>query len=140
MGLILSERAASAAVDTLALPVVSALFNDKLAPEREAERSCWAIDIAISEVALRGWFERQDGNISGGLWFSRRGSRLVLDDYDGVFELPSRVSATLVAMGVEVDMFTWTAEDRARHRSREIERAYAAGGEPAVVSYLRAVA
>lgn len=66
---------------------------------RESSR----VDIGIREHGRYGYFERHDGNYTGGLWFEPIGrGRFELTDYDGVYTLSRRICDVLVAMGIEV--------------------------------------
>jgi hypothetical protein len=49
-----------------------------------------------------GSFENQETGTGGGLWFENN----ELTDYDGVWELPSKVIKALVVLGFNVDYVT----------------------------------
>lgn len=49
------------------------------------------------------WSDETDYHCEGGLWYSFRNKRPILDDYDGVFSLPAEVKAFLIGAGFEVD-------------------------------------
>jgi hypothetical protein len=49
------------------------------------------------------WSDETDYHCEGGLWYSFRDKKPILDDYDGVFSLPAEVKAFLIGAGFEVD-------------------------------------
>lgn len=51
--------------------------------------------IEIDTAAAYGYWQNESTGTEGGLWFSGR----ELVDYDGVYQLPGRVDAALVAAG-----------------------------------------
>jgi len=62
-------------------------------------------EIKIDEGALYGYFEHDElgEDCGGGLWFERlAGGVMALSDFDGVFELPAKVKAALIAKGIIV--------------------------------------
>lgn len=59
--------------------------------------------VAVSKILGHGYFERDDGNVGGGLWFDHAADGgLALRDYDGVTDCPKDVARALSDMGVDV--------------------------------------
>jgi hypothetical protein len=61
-------------------------------------------DVQVDSQANYGFFEHQKTGTGGGLWFEDETSvidetQVTLRDYDGVYELPRKVSAALIMMG-----------------------------------------
>ena len=66
-------------------------------------------EVQVDPVALYGWFEHETlGDESGGgLWFCSDAGKLILTDYDGVYELPKDVAGALRELGHIVDAETF---------------------------------
>lgn len=64
------------------------------------------IDVTIGIDGERGWFEFADMN-TGGYVCHYEGSltfdKMSLQDYDGVFELPSFINEKLIQLGYNID-------------------------------------
>lgn len=56
--------------------------------------------VAVDTAAQYGYWERSDGSEGGGPWFDGNNA---LIDYDGAFELPSRVVSALLSAGFTAD-------------------------------------
>lgn len=60
--------------------------------------------IEIDDKAFYGCWEYPDGSEGGGLWFEHDlDGKLILCDYDGVFELPKSVEDALRADGYTIE-------------------------------------
>lgn len=57
--------------------------------------------VGIDSAKAYGFWEWDDGSEGGGLWLERDGDKLILIDYDGAFDLPKQVIASLRAHGVD---------------------------------------
>ena len=60
--------------------------------------------IEVDTAACYGYFEHNKfgDNDGGGLWFKAEDGKLALVDYDGVYELPTKVIASLREAGYVV--------------------------------------
>jgi hypothetical protein len=59
--------------------------------------------VTLSKVLGHGYFERDDGEMGGGLWFDHtKEGGLELRDYDGVFDCPQNVARALSLEGVDI--------------------------------------
>lgn len=61
----------------------------------------WRVEVDTKENY--GHFENQVNGGGGGLWFVKENGLLVLEDYDGVFQLPTQVIDCLLEMDILVD-------------------------------------
>jgi hypothetical protein len=72
-------------------------------------------DLYMTDDKFRGYFEHNElgEDCAGGLWFYHNDEgKLSLLDYDGVFELPAEVIATMEELGYDMNHAKDSDEDQ----------------------------